>query len=91
VGIRHEAAARHQDRRGQHQLEGSLGHVQLHGDRHRNRLQCALVKTSQASFSACRSPQTYTHPKPGKYTFDARAFNAVGADPTPAKKSFTIT
>ena len=29
--------------------------------------------------------------KPGKYTFEVRAFNAAGADPTPAKKSFTIT
>ena len=50
--------------------------------------QCALVKPS---FSACRSPKTYKHLKPGKYTFEVRAFNAAGAEPTPAKKSFRIT
>ncbi len=60
--------------------------------------QCALVRTPKAhhkkpkpSFSACRSPKTYKHLKPGKYTFEVRALNAAGADPTPAKKSFTIT
>jgi len=45
----------------------------------------------EASFSACRSPKTYKQLKPGKHTFEVRAFNAAGADPTPAKKSFTIT
>jgi hypothetical protein len=29
--------------------------------------QCPLVKPS---FSACRSPKTYKHLKPGKYTFE---------------------
>jgi len=29
--------------------------------------------------------------KPGKYTFEVHAVNAAGADPTPAKKSFTIS
>jgi hypothetical protein len=60
--------------------------------------QCALVKTPKArhkkpkpSFSSCRSPKTYKHLKPGKYTFEVRALNAGGRDPTPAKKSFTIT
>jgi hypothetical protein len=59
--------------------------------------QCALVETPKArhkkpkpSFSACRSPKTYKHLKAGKYTFEVRAFNAGGADPTPAEKSFTI-
>jgi hypothetical protein len=50
--------------------------------------QCALVKPS---FSACRSPKTYKQLKPGTYTFEVRACNAAGVDPTPAKKSFTIT
>ena len=53
--------------------------------------QCALVRTPKASFSACRSPKTYKHLKPGKYTFEVRAFNVAGADPTPANKRFTIT
>jgi hypothetical protein len=89
VGVRpvdrQAAAAGHQ---GQDQLEGSPGHVQFQGDRQVTGFQCALVKPS---FSACRSPKTYKHLKPGKYTFEVRAFNAAGADPTPAKKSFTIT
>jgi hypothetical protein len=92
VGVRQvdrqAAAAGHQDHQRQDQLEGSPGHVQLQGDRHGTGLQCALVKPS---FSACRSRKTYKHLKPGKYTFEVRAFNAAGADPTPAKKSFTIT
>ena len=60
--------------------------------------QCALVKTPKKhhkkpkpTFKACRSPKTYKHLKPGKYTFEVRAFNAGGADSTSAKKSFTIT
>ncbi len=59
--------------------------------------QCALVKATKAgqkqpkpSYSACSSPKTYKHLKPSSYTFFVRAFNAGGADPTPAKKSFTI-
>ena len=28
--------------------------------------------------------------KPGKYTFEVRALNAAGPEPTPATKSFTI-
>jgi hypothetical protein len=62
------------------------------------RFQCALVRTPKAhhkkpkpTFKACRSPKTYKHLKPGKYTFEVRALNAAGANPTPAKKSFTIT
>ena len=57
--------------------------------------QCALVKhtasTPKPSFSACRSPKTYQRLTAGTYTFEVRAFNAGGADPTPAKKQFTIT
>ena len=53
--------------------------------------QCALVRTPKASLSACRSSKTYKHLKPDNYTSEVRAFNAAGADPTPATKSFTIT
>ena len=59
--------------------------------------QCALVKKPKKHhkkpkphFARCKSPKTYKHLKAGKYTFEVRAFNAAGADPTPAKKSFTI-
>ena len=52
--------------------------------------QCALVRTPKASFSACRSPKTYTQLKPGKYTFEVRALSAAGHG-TPAKRGFTIT
>jgi hypothetical protein len=59
--------------------------------------QCALVKRPKPhhkkrkpSFRSCRSPKTYTHLKPGGYIFFVRAFNAAGADPTPAQKTFTI-
>ncbi len=59
--------------------------------------QCALTKSpkphhhaSKPSFSECRSPKSYTHLQPGRYTFLVRAFNAAGPDPTPASKKFTI-
>ena len=60
--------------------------------------QCALVKKPKAhhkkpkpTFKACKSPKTYKHLKPGKYTFEVRALKAAAADSTPATKSFTIT
>ena len=55
--------------------------------------QCALVKKPQTgpSFSPCSSPKAYQHLAAGTYTFEVRAFNAGGADATPAKKQFTIT
>ncbi len=59
--------------------------------------QCALVKAPKRhhhapkpSFTSCRSPKRYAHLQPGSYTFFVRAFNAEGADPTPARKKFTI-
>ena len=59
--------------------------------------QCALVKEPRKHhkkpkplFSGCTSPKTYKQLKPGEYTFEVRAFKSAGADPTPAKKSFTI-
>ena len=47
-------------------------------------------KRAKASFSHCKSPKTYKHLAAGSYTFRVRAFNALGRDPTPAKKSFKL-
>ena len=47
-------------------------------------------KKPKAKFSRCRSPKTYKHLKPGRYTFKVRALNSAGIDPTPAHKAFKI-
>jgi hypothetical protein len=62
--------------------------------------QCALVKSKKKKgkhhkkpklvFSSCSSPKTYKHLKHGRYTFEVRAFNSAGPDPTPAVKRFKI-
>jgi len=53
--------------------------------------QCALVKKHRKPrFRKCTSPKKYKHLKPGKYTFEVRAFDAAGKDKTPAKKKFKI-
>jgi len=53
--------------------------------------QCELKKKgAKASFSHCKSPKTYKHLAAGSYTFRVRAFNALGRDPTPARKSFKL-
>ena len=60
--------------------------------------QCALIKAPtghrhkrpRPSFSACRSPKTYKHLEPGKYSFEVRAVTAAGPG-TPAIKNFTIS
>jgi alpha-tubulin suppressor-like RCC1 family protein len=59
--------------------------------------ECELIKSSaqhhkkrKARFSQCSTPKRYKHLKPGKYTFKVRARDIVGADPTPAKRSFKI-
>lgn len=60
------------------------------------RFECALVNHKAAHrppkpwFSSCSSPERYTHLAHGSYTFYVRARNGAGADPTPAKASFTI-
>jgi hypothetical protein len=58
---------------------------------------CALVKApkkghkaAKARFAGCKSPKTYKHLKHGKYTFEVRAVNAAGTDPTPAKAKFKV-
>jgi hypothetical protein len=53
--------------------------------------QCELKKgTKKASFSSCASPKTYKNLSPGNYAFFVRAVGSVGADPTPAKNTFTL-
>ena len=54
--------------------------------------QCALgsKKHNKPKFNKCRSPQTYKKLKPGTYTFEVRAVNSVGKDPSPAKRRFTV-
>jgi YVTN family beta-propeller protein len=53
--------------------------------------QCALKsKHRKPKFRSCKSPKTYRHVKRGRYTFEVRAFDAAGKDPTPAKKRFSI-
>ncbi len=47
-------------------------------------------KPKQPSFRVCLSPQTYTHLPPGSYTFEVRATNSAGSDPSPAQRHFHI-
>jgi hypothetical protein len=55
--------------------------------------ECALIskKHKKPKFKGCSSPKKYKHLKPGKYKFEVRAFDAAGADSTPAKKKFKIS
>jgi hypothetical protein len=53
--------------------------------------QCELKKAgAKAKFKSCPAHKTYSNLKPGSYTFEVAAVGPGGADPTPAKKSFTI-
>jgi hypothetical protein len=53
--------------------------------------ECSLDrKRHKKGFGSCRSPKTYKHLKPGKYTFEVRAVGPGGKDPSPAEKSFKI-
>jgi hypothetical protein len=53
--------------------------------------QCELKKAGKkATFKPCGAHKKYTHLKPGKYTFEVAAVGLGGADPTPAKKTFTV-
>ena len=58
------------------------------------RFQCKLIKPgrkrSTTNFSLCTSPKTYTRLKPGGYTFEVRAINAAGPDPSPATRRFRL-
>jgi Divergent InlB B-repeat domain/PQQ-like domain len=58
--------------------------------------QCRLIgpakehRRPKPSFKPCSSRKTFKHLGPGRYTFEVRALNAAGTDPTPAKRRFTI-
>ena len=53
--------------------------------------QCQLAgKGQRAGFRGCKSPTTYKHLKPGKYTFQVRAVGPGGKDSSPAKERFKI-
>ena len=59
--------------------------------------ECGLIKPKKKhhkkpklKFSPCSSPKTYKHLGHGKYTFEVRAVNSAGPDPSPAVKQFKI-
>jgi len=60
------------------------------------RFQCKLKKLGprgverRARYRRCSSPASYPHLRHGRFIFKVRARNAIGADPTPATKSFRI-
>lgn len=41
-------------------------------------------------FSACATPKQFKHLRPGRYTFEVRALDILGADPKPAIRHFLI-
>jgi hypothetical protein len=47
-------------------------------------------KKPKLAYSKCNSPKTYKHLRPGNYVFKVRAFNAAGADSTPAIRKVKI-
>jgi alpha-tubulin suppressor-like RCC1 family protein len=47
-------------------------------------------KPKPVTFSACAGPKAYKNLKPGKYTFEVRALDILGADAVPAVKKFKI-
>jgi hypothetical protein len=49
-----------------------------------------VCKLDKKRFAACRSPKTYTHLKPGRHTFQVKAKDGAGVDPTPAVRKFTV-
>jgi hypothetical protein len=56
--------------------------------------QCELRRPhsdAKPKFTSCRSPKTYKHLKPGRYTFEVRGLNPAGHDPTPAKREFRLS
>jgi hypothetical protein len=53
--------------------------------------QCRLDSQSDAAWSACSSPQTYSNLSAGSHTFEVRAVDEAGnADPTPASHTWTV-
>ncbi len=52
--------------------------------------QCRLDSTADADFATCTTPLEYTNLADGQHTFDVRAVNASGTDPTPAHFAWLI-
>jgi hypothetical protein len=50
----------------------------------------ASAKARKATFASCPGPKAYTGLRPGKYTFEVRALDILGADASPAKRVFKI-
>ncbi len=48
------------------------------------------AKPRKPRFSACGSPRSYRHLKPGRYVFRVPALDILGADAVPAKKTFKL-
>ncbi len=56
--------------------------------------QCELRRRhsdAKPKLKGCRSPKTYRHLKPGRYTFEVRAINRAGPDSTPVKREFRLS
>ncbi len=52
---------------------------------------CELKRPHKAApLTACHSPRTYRHLRPGRYLFQVRAFGPGGSDPSPVRKRLTI-
>ncbi len=47
-------------------------------------------KPKKPKFASCKSSKLYKNLKPGKYTFQVRALDVLGADTKPAKRAFKI-
>ncbi len=47
-------------------------------------------KQKKPKFASCKSAKIYKNLKPGKYTFQVRALDVLGADAKPAKRVFNI-
>lgn len=58
--------------------------------------QCRLIRPAgkgrraKPAFTPCAKTKTFKHLSPGRYTFQVRAINAAGTDPTPASRRFRI-
>ncbi len=52
--------------------------------------ECRLDSNQEADFQPCSSPQAYSSLTDGLHTFEVRATNTEGTDPTPASRSFTV-
>jgi alpha-tubulin suppressor-like RCC1 family protein len=49
------------------------------------------AKRKKPKFASCTSTKTYEHLKPGRYKFEVRALDSLGADAKPAIRKFRLT